>query len=225
MSFANRYARTVLEMRPLIAERECWDRVCSAIRVSNAEVAVRPSGIKSNWPAEFEHVSTAIKWAVWRGKPLEDKLYRKLMAGDFEDIWFEKTEGAEERERSRFAAKEVTDAITAGVWFASLQRRREFVSETLEAYELYRIGAAKTALITDQKILSWYALGWSLKAIADHKDIRQDEHKVGAALNRICREVFFIANGLHKGLVDLDEERRRRRVTATGGDQACRERA
>lgn len=204
-----RYVSTkkIEERRALIPEHDVFARVLSAIRVTDADPPVRPSRVKSNWPTEFENVAMAIKWAVWRGKPLEDKLYRKLRIGDFEDIWFGETEGSPESERQRFKPGQVADAIIAGSWFAALQRLHENIDEAEAAHEAYRLGNIKTALITDQKILTWYAKGFTMKSIGAHSDIKLDEHQVERRLNEISRSLFRIANG-YAALVDLDARRR-----------------
>ena len=191
---------------PIIPEHEVFARTLSSIRVFNAQGAVRPAGGKSSWPEEFEHVATAIKWAVWRGNPLEDKLYRKLTVHDFSDIWFGETEGGEDPERQRFKPKEIADAITAGSWFAALQRLSWNVDETLAAQDAYQSGRRKTALITDQKIITWHAQGFSIRYIGSHRDIKLSDTQVGARLDEISASLFAIANG-RATLCDLDQER------------------
>lgn len=216
--------RPIANTRQVIPEDAVLARVLSAVRVLNAQGAVRPAGAKSSWPAEFEHVATAIKWAVWRGKPLEDKLYRKLTIPDFADIWFGETEGGEEPERQRFRPKDVADAVAAGAWFAALQRLAWNADEAIAAYAAYQAGRRKSALITDQKIITWHAHGWSLRAIGTHRDIGMTEEQVERRIEEISNSLFRIANGL-VSLVDLEELRAGRHITPRHAQGRARTRA
>lgn len=212
------YTRQTKAQEIVIPEHEVFHRTLSAIRVLNAQGAVRPAGAKSSWPEEFEHVATAIKWAVWRGKPLEDKLYRKLTVHDFSDIWFGETEGGEDPQRQRFKPRQIADALVAGAWFAALQRLSWNANEAIAAQEAYQIGRRTTALIDDQKIITWFAQGFSTHFIGSHRDIKLSDTQVGARLDEISASLFQIANG-RVTLCNLDEIRRHRKRVKAGHAQ------
>lgn len=242
MSFANRYQRPKTDVHPLVTPTEAYVRVMAAIRTLRASPPVKPMGMRSNWPSEFEFHSNAIKWAVFAGEHLDlgrkkkgrqsvgRKLYRRLKSKDFDDINLEQPKAEDTppprpRDPTR---KQISDALLAGAWFSALQRLPENADQAIDRLEEYRRGDRANAFVDDQKLLDWLAHGWSVAAIAQHGGTFKNEREVEIRINVVAHWLCQIANGTAE-LVDLAERRRDReraeRERRAAIDAASRERA
>lgn len=158
--------------QPYISEAEVFSRTLTAIRTLKAmpdrERRFLASGTKAAWPA------TLVEWS--------DLLAQAEQTPD--DI--------EPREKINPKRSEISDALVAGEWFAKLALLPENIDEFEQCVEAYRIGMAKSPQVRDQKILTLYSQGWSLRLIGQR--FAMNDQMLERRLNEIARSLFRIAN-------------------------------
>jgi hypothetical protein len=163
---------TVPSRMPYIPEAEVFSRTLTAIRTLKAmpdrERRFLASGTKAAWPA------TLVEWS--------DLLAQAEQTPD--DI--------EPREKINPKRSEISDALVAGEWFAKLALLPENIAEFEACVEAYRVGRAKSPQVQDQKILTLYSQGWSLRLIGQR--FGMNEQMLERRLNEISRNLFRIGN-------------------------------
>lgn len=166
------YVPTLPPRAPYISEAEVFARTLTAIRTLKAmpdrERRFLASGTKAAWPA------TLVEWS--------DLLAQAEQTPD--DI--------EPREKINPKRSEISDALVAGEWFAKLALLPENIDEFEACVERYRIGKVKSPQVDDQRLLTLYSQGWSLKLIGQR--FTMNEHECERRLNEIARNLFRIAN-------------------------------
>jgi hypothetical protein len=126
------------------------------------------SGTKAAWPA------TLVEWS--------DLLAQAEQTPD--DI--------EPREKINPKRLEISDALVAGEWFAKLALLPENVEEFEHCVEAYRIGKTKSPQVIDQRLLTLYSQGWSLKLIGQR--FGWNENQCERRLFEIARNLWRVAN-------------------------------
>lgn len=166
------YVPTLPPRMPYISEAEVFERTLTAIRTLKAmpdrERRFLASGTKAAWPA------TLVEWS--------DLLAQAEQTPD--DI--------EPREKINPKRSEISDALVAGEWFAKLALLPENIDEFEKRVEQYRIGKAKSPQVIDQRILTLWAFGWSLRLIGQR--FGWNENQTERRLYEIARNLFRIAN-------------------------------
>lgn len=188
MSFATRYAIRPRPRAPVISEDEVFARVVTAIKTLKAmpdrERRFLMAGTKSGW------VQTLVEWS--------DLVAQAELPQDELDV----------RDRYEPKRAEISDAIIAGEWFAKLAVLLWNVDEFERCLGRYRAGSAKSPQVDDQKILNWYAAGWSLKLIGERLGF--NEHQIERRLSEIRLALWSIANGRAR-LADTSARQRERK--------------
>jgi hypothetical protein len=163
---------TVPSRMPYISEAEVFARTLTAIRTLKAmpdrERRFLASGTKAAWPA------TLVEWS--------DLLAQAEQTPD--DI--------EPREKINPKRSEISDALVAGEWFAKLALLPENIAEFEACVERYRTGKVKSPQVDDQRLLTLYSQGWSLRLIGQR--FAMNEHECERRLHQIARNLFRIAN-------------------------------
>jgi len=166
------YVPTLPPRTPYISEAEVFSRTLTAIRTLKAmpdrERRFLASGTKAAWPA------TLVEWS--------DLLAQAEQTPD--DV--------EPREKINPKRSEISDALVAGEWFAKLALLPENIEEFEQCIEAYRTGMAKTPQVRDQKIVTLYSQGWSLKLIGQR--FGWNENQCERRLFEIARNLWRIGN-------------------------------
>lgn len=158
--------------RPWIDEAEVFSRVLTAIKTLQAmpdqERRFLASGTKAAWPPTLVEFSDLVAQAE--------------MPPDTDAI----------RGRVNLRSSEISDALIAGDWFAKLALIHENYPQFQVRLHDYRSHKRVSPQVDDQKFLSWYAHGWSLKNIGQRFGI--NEHQAERRLYEIARHLWRIAN-------------------------------
>lgn len=96
------------------------------------------------------------------------------------------------RERVHLKRADIDDALVAGEWFAKLALLPVNIDEFEKRVEGYRTGVYKSPQVDDQRLLTLYSQGWSLKLIGQR--FGWNEHQTERRFNEIARNLFLIAN-------------------------------
>lgn len=166
------YVPTLPPRAPYISEADVFARTLTAIRTLKAmpdrERRFLASGTKAAWPA------TLVEWS--------DLLAQAEQTPD--DI--------EPRERITPKRAEISDALVAGEWFAKLALLPVNIDEFEKRVEGYRTGVYKSPQVDDQRLLTLYSQGWSLKLIGQR--FGWNDQQCERRFNEIARNLFLIAN-------------------------------
>lgn len=127
-------------------------------------------------------------------------------------------EPEESRESFRPTRAQVSDAIVAGEWFAKLALMPENIDEFERRLDQYANGGRRSPQVDDQRILSFYAFGWSLKLIGERYGL--NEFQTERRIAEIRTSVHRIANGWAR-LADIENRGISRKAEqATRGSRA-----
>lgn len=172
-----------------IDEAEVFSRVLTAIRTLRAmpdqERRFLASGTKAAWPETLVEFSDLVARA---DGPVES---------DSIPV------------RHDPKRTEISDALVAGEWFARLALLHENYADFERRILEFRAGSRPTPQVDDQRFLTWYAQGWSLKNIGQRLGL--NEHEAERRLYEIARSLWRIANGAAR-LVDPETSIRGRKL-------------
>lgn len=194
--FARRYSipRTaqIARRAVVISEDEAFSRTIAAIKTLKAmpdhERRFLMAGTKSGW------VQTLVEWSDLVAQAEQTK-------DDYDPL-----------ERYRPKRAEISDALIAGEWFAKLAILPWNIDEFGRCLARYRAGLARTPQVEDQKFITLYAFGFSLKIIGER--IGLNEQQAERRLLEIRDALSAIANGRAR-FADIDTiERQGKHYTA-----------